>query len=126
MSNSNDKYSHMAIRYQVQLDRTFHALGDGTRREMLGLLSQRGECTASELGKPFNIAQPSVSKHIRVLEAANLVSRHVDGRIHRFRLVAEPLREAQTWIARHREFWANSLDALGEALDDIGGDSVQS
>lgn len=111
--------SQMAIQYQVQLDRTFHALGDGTRREMLALLSKKGECTAGELGEPFNIAQPSVSKHIRVLETAKLVSRHVDGRVHRFRLLAEPLQEAQGWISRHREFWSNSLDALGDTLENL-------
>lgn len=112
----------MAIRYQVQLDRTFHALGDSTRREMLALLAHQGECTASELGEPFSIAQPSVSKHIRVLETANLVSRRVDGRVHRFRLINEPLQEAQIWITRHRDFWQNSLDALGEILEDNSGD----
>jgi len=122
-SGSIIKYSHMAIQHQVQLDRTFHALGDGTRREMLALLSREGECTASELGAPFDIAQPSVSKHIRVLETANLVSRRVEGRVHRFRLLAEPLQEAQTWITLHQEFWSNSLDALGEALKDIGNDN---
>lgn len=110
----------MAIRYQEQLDRTFHALGDGTRRQMLSMLARQGECTATELGEPFAIAQPSVSKHIRVLETANLVSRHVYGRVHRFKLLAEQLQEAQAWITHHREFWKNSLDALGEVLEDMG------
>lgn len=109
----------MAIRYQEQLDRTFHALGDGTRRQMLALLAQNGECTAGELGEPFSIAQPSVSKHIRVLESANLVSRRVEGRVHRFKLVSESLQEAQSWISDHREFWSRSLDALGDVLDDM-------
>jgi len=76
----------MAICYQDPLDRIFHALGDGTRRQMLTLLADEGECTASELGKPFEVAQPTVSKHIRVLERAGLVSRQVKGRVHRFRL----------------------------------------
>lgn len=101
---------------RAQLDRTFHALGDGTRRKMLSLLAKRGECTASDLGKPFPIAQPTASKHIRALEEAGLVSRHVEGKVHRFRLVTKPLKEAQDWIARHQKFWENSLDALGELL----------
>ena len=109
----------MAIYPQEQLDRTFHALGDGTRRQMLSLLAKRGECTASELGKPFPIAQPTASKHIRVLEEAGLVSRHVEGKVHRFRLAMNPLLEAQDWIARHQKFWENSLDALGEFLDQM-------
>ncbi|MCA9174775.1 MAG: helix-turn-helix transcriptional regulator [Planctomycetales bacterium] len=110
----------MAIRYQQQLDRTFHALGDGTRRQMLSLLARQGECTASELGEPFEIAQPSVSKHIRVLEQAGLVSRRIDGRVHRFQLVWTRLNEAQDWLASHREFWERTLDALGSLLDGIG------
>ena len=109
----------MAIRYQEQLDRTFHALGDGTRRRMLSLLAKQGECTASELGEPFKIAQPSVSKHIRVLEQAGLVSRRIDGRVHRFQLVITRLNEAQYWIARHREFWEATLDSLGDLLDEM-------
>lgn len=109
----------MAMHRQGQLDRTFHALGDGTRRKMLSLLVKRGECTATELGKPFPIAQPSASKHIRVLEEAGLVSRHVEGKNHRFRLVMKPLKDAQNWIARHQQFWEGSLDALGGLLDQM-------
>ncbi|MCA9265848.1 MAG: helix-turn-helix transcriptional regulator [Planctomycetales bacterium] len=109
----------MAIHYQESLDRIFHALGDGTRRTMLAMIAKRGECTASELGKPFRVAQPTISKHIRVLEQASLVSRRVAGRIHHFRLNTKPLTEATDWIARHRTFWENSLDALGNALDDL-------
>ena len=112
----------MAIQYQEDLDRTFHALGDGTRRRMLGLIARSGECSASELGKPFDAAQPTISKHIRVLEQAGLVSRRIDGRTHRFQLVVKPLKEAASWIATHQAFWENSLDALGEALDEITKD----
>ncbi|MCA9014979.1 MAG: helix-turn-helix transcriptional regulator, partial [Planctomycetaceae bacterium] len=69
----------MAIYYQHQLDRTFHALGDGTRRKMLSLLAKRGEVTAGDLGAPFDVAQPTVSKHIRVLEQAGLITRRIEG-----------------------------------------------
>lgn len=109
----------MAIHYQHKLDRIFHALGDQTRRQMLTLLSKRGECTATELGKPFDIAQPSVSKHLRVLEQASLVSRTVDGRVHRFQLRSKSLRQAETWLARHQKLWENSLDALGDLVDKL-------
>ena len=112
----------MAIRYQDPLDRTFHALGDGTRRKMLSLLAEGGECTASELGKPFKAAQPTISKHIRVLEQAGLLSRRIEGRVHRFQLVTKPLSDATSWIARHRDLWQHSLDALGEVIDGLSDD----
>jgi DNA-binding transcriptional ArsR family regulator len=86
---------------------------------MLALISQRGECSASDLGEPFEIAQPSVSKHIRVLERAGLVARRVDGRVHRFRLVSAPLKEAQDWLVRHQQFWEGTLDSLGSLVDSM-------
>ena len=117
----------MAVQYSEPLDRTFHALGDSTRRRMLGLLAKRGECTAGDLGKPFDIAQPTASKHIRVLEEAGLVSRKVDGRIHLFRLEIGPMNEAETWLVSHREFWKASLDSLEEYLKGISdGEGRQS
>jgi DNA-binding transcriptional ArsR family regulator len=108
----------MVIGYRPRLDGVFQALADPIRREMLTLLA-RGEATAGELGAPFRISQPAASKHIRMLERAGLVSRSVDGRIHRLRLVSKPLREAEAWISRHRQFWEGSLDSLGETLDEI-------
>jgi DNA-binding transcriptional ArsR family regulator len=100
------------------LDDVFHALSDPIRRDMLALLT-RGEKTAGELGAPFNISQPAASKHIRTLERAGLLSRSVEGRIHRLRLVPKPLYHAETWISRHRHFWEGSLDALGRTLGEI-------
>lgn len=108
----------MVIGYRRRLDEVFQALADPIRREMLSLLT-RGEATAGELGAPFRISQPAASKHIRMLERAGLVSRQVDGRVHRLRLVSKPLREAEAWISRHRQFWEGSLDSLGRALDEI-------
>lgn len=104
----------------MYLDRTFRALSDGTRRGMLSMLSRRGELTASELGAPFDISQPTASKHLRVLEEAGLLSRRVDGRIHRFRLVDRRLRDAEAWISRHREFWQGTLERLGDFLGNRG------
>lgn len=86
---------------------------------MLAIIAQRGECTAGQLGEPFDIAQPTASKHLRVLERAGLLDRRVDGRVHRFRLHTAPLREAQEWIARHRDFWDATLDRLGDMLDEL-------
>lgn len=111
----------MAIQYRYALDRTFHALGDSTRRAMLTLIARRGECTASEIGTPFEISQPTASRHLRVLERAGLVKRVVSGRTHRFRLVVTPLREAEQWISRHQAFWEGTLDRLGTFLGDLNG-----
>ena len=96
----------MAIHYEAAFDRTFHALGDGTRRAIVAMLATRGECTAGELGAPCDISQPTVSRHLAVLERAGLLHRRVQGRVHRFRLKLAPLQEAEAWIARHRRFGA--------------------
>ncbi len=102
----------MAIQYQHPLDRAFHALGDGTRRQIISMLASDGALSASELREPFNVAQPTISKHLKVLEAAGLVRREIDGRVHRFHLEAAPLTEAENWIAKHREFWEGMLKSL--------------
>ena len=102
----------MAIHYNTSLDRTFHALGDGTRREILSLLANQGASTASELLAPFNAAQPTISKHLKVLEKAGLVKREIEGRVHRFELVTTPMDEAESWISRHKQFWEGTLSRL--------------
>ena len=109
----------MVVQYSEPLDRSFHALGDGTRRAMLSMLAKGGACTASELGDPFDIAQPTASKHIKVLERAGLISREIDGRVHRFYLEEKPMKEAEEWFSRHREFWAASLDSLERYLPEM-------
>ncbi|MEM8742157.1 MAG: metalloregulator ArsR/SmtB family transcription factor [Pseudomonadota bacterium] len=102
----------MAIQYHDPLDRTFHALGDGTRRQIVAMLAARGACSATEIRKPFDAAQPTISKHLKVLEKAGLVAREIDGRTHRFRLETEPMKEATDWIERHRVFWEATLARL--------------
>lgn len=106
----------MAIYYDPHLDRTFQALGDGTRRGMLALLAQNGAQTAGDLGSAFAIAQPTASKHLKVLEKAGLVTREIDGRVHRFSLETAQLKEAEDWIGRHRDFWERTLDRLDQFL----------
>ena len=107
------------MRYPSGLDDVFQALADPTRRGMLANLALGGERTAGDLGDPFRISQPAASKHIRVLERAGLVSRKVDGRVHRFRLQIGPLGQAEQWIARHRQFWAGSLASLERVIGDM-------
>jgi DNA-binding transcriptional ArsR family regulator len=79
----------------------------------------RGEArSASELGRHFRSAQPTISKHLKVLEEAGLVARTVEGRVHRFRLRRKPLREAEGWLARHQAFWAGAVSQLDQLLSD--------
>jgi len=83
---------------------------------MLAMLARRPDCTAGQLGQPFGFSQPTISKHIKVLENAGLIKRHVDGRVHRFRLVPEPLGEAEEWILRCSRFWEGTIDQLANYL----------
>jgi DNA-binding transcriptional ArsR family regulator len=93
------------------LDRVFHALADRTRRSLLRRLAQ-GPAMVTELAEPFAISLPAVSKHLRVLEGARLVSRKVDGRVHRCSLDPDALGEVEAWLRERREFWEQALDAL--------------
>ncbi|HVU01142.1 MAG TPA: metalloregulator ArsR/SmtB family transcription factor [Polyangiaceae bacterium] len=98
------------------LDRTFHALSDPTRRAMIHALAGGESRSAGELGQRFDSAQPTISKHLKVLERARLVERTVEGRVHRFRLRQEPLQHAGGWIERHRRFWTGALGELERLL----------
>jgi DNA-binding transcriptional ArsR family regulator len=97
-----------------RLDLTFMALADSTRRGILARLA-KGEATVGELGEPFHLSQPAISKHLKVLERAGLVSIGQDAQRRPRRLEREPLKEAEAWIERHREIWEMNfarLDAL--------------
>jgi DNA-binding transcriptional ArsR family regulator len=100
------------------LSAVFGALADPTRRAILARLAE-GDARVGELAAPFDMSQPAISKHLKVLERAGLISRsrHATARINHLR--AEPLREASDWLRRYREFWDEShqrLDALLESL----------
>jgi DNA-binding transcriptional ArsR family regulator len=94
-----------------QLTTVFFALADPTRRAILEHLVQ-GEASGTELARPFSISVPSISKHLRVLEHAELILHRKEGRTHRFRLAARPLKEAAAWIEHYRQFWEAQLDSL--------------
>lgn len=100
------------------LDKTFSALSDPTRRAILARLAE-GEASVSELAAPFAMSLPAISKHLRVLEQAGLVERTRDGRVHRLRLVAQPLHDAAAWIAHYQHFWEQQLEGLADYLRDI-------
>jgi len=93
------------------LDQVYGALADPTRRAIVGILAQ-GEINVGSLAKRFPISLNGVSKHVKVLEQAGLVERAVQGREHRLRLNAEPLREASMWLDHYRAFWDTRLQAL--------------
>src|SRR5262245_27922419 len=98
------------------LDRTFRALSDGTRRSVIHVLARRGPRSAGDLGRHFRSAQPTISKHLKVLEEAGLVVRTIEGRNHRFRLRRKPLRDAERWLARHQAFWSGAVSQLDRLL----------
>jgi DNA-binding transcriptional ArsR family regulator len=101
-----------------RLDATFIALADPTRRAILARLKS-GEATVNELAAPFDISQPAVSKHLKILERAGLVTRSNVGTSRPVRIEAGPMREAADWLEKYREFWEKSyqrLDALLEIL----------
>ncbi len=97
------------------LDATFAALADPTRRAILARLAQ-GEAGVTELAAPFDMSLAAVSKHLKVLEAAGLVSRGREAQYRPCRLEAAPLREAAAYLEGYRRFWDRSLDALEQHL----------
>ena len=101
----------------LSLDHTMIALADPTRRAILARL-QRGEARVTDLAAPFDISLNSVSKHIRLLERADLVRRRKSGREHILSFNPVPLDEAAAWIEEKRAFWMKRLDALERALDE--------
>ena len=100
----------------VQLSRIFAALADPTRRAIIQRLA-RGEASAGQLAKPFGISKPAVSKHLKVLENANLIIRKKDAQWHRFQLRSDALEQVSRWIAQYRQFWEDRMDALTEYLE---------
>lgn len=101
-----------------QLDATFIALADPTRRAILARLMS-GDASVNELGAPFSISQPAISKHLKILERAGLVSRSADGTRRPVRIEAAPMKDAVDWLEKYRKFWEVSyqrLDALLEIL----------
>jgi DNA-binding transcriptional ArsR family regulator len=103
------------------LSATFAAIADPTRRAILARLAS-GETSVTELAKPFDMTLPAVSKHLKVLENAGLVSRGRDAQWRPARLEAERLREAAKWMERYRIFWEHSLDRLDQHLRELQGE----
>ena len=101
-----------------QLTTTFAALADPTRRAILARLTD-GEATVNELAEPFPITLQAVSKHLKVLERAGLITRGRTAQLRPSRLQGDALKEASDWLAGYRRFWEGSLDRLGDHLHDM-------
>ena len=98
------------------LDAVFGALADPTRRAILARLTD-GDANVAELAAPFRVSQPAISRHLKVLEQAGLISRRRQATARFSHLEAEPLREATDWLARYRRYWDERFDQLDELLE---------
>ena len=101
-----------------QLSAVFGALADPTRRAILARLAD-GDANVAELTRPFGISQPAISRHLKVLEGAGLISRQRRATARLSRLEAEPLREATAWLARYRAYWEERYERLDELLESL-------
>lgn len=104
--------------YKQQLDATFAALADPTRRAILARLAG-GEASVAELGEPFSMSQPAISKHLKVLEKAGLIRRGRDAQRRPARIEAKPLQEANMWLERYRELWEANYRRLDGLLEEL-------
>ena len=102
----------------ARLDATFAALSDPTRRAILARLAQ-GDASVTELAEPFAMSQPAISKHLKVLEGAGLISRGRDAQRRPCKLEAEPLAEATGWLIEYRQYWEASFERLDDLLDEL-------
>src|SRR5947208_12143498 len=108
----------MVMHRSQHLDITFAALADPTRRAILARLSS-GEASVMELAEPFAMSQPAISKHLKVLERAGLISRGRDAQRRPCRLRAQPLAEATGWLENYRRFWESSFQNLDVLLEEM-------
>lgn len=110
-------YNHMVMK-PVDLDATFAALADPTRRAILARLVS-GQCTVTELAEPFEMSQPAISKHLKVLERAGLIARGRDAQRRPCRLEAKPLAEANRWLEHYRQQWEEHFQRFDGLLDEM-------
>jgi len=96
-----------------QLDQVFFALSDQTRRSILARLAE-SSATVGELAAPFKISAPAISRHMKILQRAGLIERHISGRKHQCSLATDGLKTAEDWLHFHREFWESRFDALDQ------------
>jgi DNA-binding transcriptional ArsR family regulator len=107
-----------------RLDATFTALADPTRRAILARLAL-GEASVAELAEPFDISQPAISKHLKILERAELISVGQDAQRRPRRIEAKPLAEASAWLERYRDIWEASFERLDILLEELKANSAK-
>src|SRR5580693_5697674 len=112
------------IRSSARLDATFAALADPTRRAILARLA-KGEASVTELAEPFSMSQPAISKHLKVLERAGLISRGQDAQRRPRRLEPKPFVEATDWLEKYRRIWAANFQRLDALLDQMKLDDLR-
>ena len=106
---------HMVNYTESELNTIFSALSDPTRRAMLSRLVNE-DMSVADLSQPFAMTKPAITKHIKVLEKAGLLSRTIEGRVHRCRIKPEPLKAVSKWVSFYEQFWNKKLDALDHYL----------
>jgi DNA-binding transcriptional ArsR family regulator len=109
---------HGYTQSSTRLDATFAALADPTRRAILARLA-KGEASVTDLAEPFAMSQPAISKHLKVLERAGLISRGRDAQRRPRRLEARPLRDATQWLEHYRQFWEAQFQRLDALLQEL-------
>jgi DNA-binding transcriptional ArsR family regulator len=110
--------------FEDRLSSTFSALADPTRRAILAKLAL-GEASVKELAEPFDMSLPAVSKHLKVLERAGLVSRGREAQYRPVKLEATPFRDATEWLERYRRFWDESMDRLAQYLEEVQAEEAK-
>ena len=116
-----NEFNNYLVKYRMpsdQLSTTFAALADPTRRAILARLAS-GECSVTELARPFAMSMPAVSKHLRVLERAGLVARRREAQWRRCRIEAVPLKAVASWTEEYRHLWEARLDRLDAYLKQL-------
>jgi len=108
---------------QVNLDAVFSALADPTRRGIIARLAS-GDAAVGDLAEPFEMSQPAISKHLKVLEKAGLIERRIDKQRRLSSLKAEPMKEAVNWLEQYKEFWLTSFDQLDVLLEELKTEEV--
>jgi DNA-binding transcriptional ArsR family regulator len=106
------------MNFSTRLDATFAALADPTRRAILARLAS-GQASVNELARPFAMSQPAISKHLRVLERAGLISGGRDAQRRPRRIEAKPLAEASKWLEKYRKIWEGNFRRLDALLDEM-------
>ncbi len=114
----------MTAALEQRLDATFAALADPTRRAIVARLAA-GYATVNELAEPFDLSLPGISKHLKVLERAGLITRGRDAQYRPCQLQAGPLKQVAEWLERYRRFWEESFDQLDEYLIELQGKAAE-